>query len=230
MSVSIPIQPAAEERRVGRWAFTIRSELGLVRRRLEDAWVLLPDATLGQRRVTAWGVFDGLGGMPHGAEAAAAAANHLPVVLEAATRPEGVLARLNPHVQETKGATTAVLAIASADLEEVLVLSVGDSAAYLVTLAGTLQAINEKDSDGPYVVTDYLGNANIAGHVHPLGVPPGSALFLCTDGVDGVVKETDLGTYLRAPNDAASLRALFDEIHRRGAPDNATAILARRLS
>lgn len=223
-------ESAREHARIGRWDVWLRSEIGPVRPRHEDAWALLPAAPLGGWRGGCWAVFDGLGGLPYGHEAAWAAARALAAALSESTKPEDVLPRLNPPVRATNGATTAVVAwqTFNPDTSPLQLLGVGDSGAYEIRRDGKVRLLLEKDAQGPYVVTDFLGNPDPAGHVATWAPADGASLLLCSDGVDGVVAPAALADLGRAKDPAAALDALFASIARLGAPDNATAILARR--
>ncbi len=224
--------PARERHRIPGWVVAVRSEVGLVRARLEDAWCVAQGLRLGGRPHHALAVFDGLGGLPNGQEAAWAAADKLPEAVTTAPRAEEVLARLNNWVRETQGATTAVVALIPAGTAtgHGLLLSVGDSAAYLLEDDQGPVLLTPKDSEGGNVVTDFLGSPDLRGHTTEVEVPRGAALLLCTDGVDGVVPAASLTRVLKAPDLAAALDDLFAEILANGAPDNATVVVARRTT
>ena len=72
------------------------------------------------------------------------------------------------------------------------------------------------------------GNSALEGHRYDWTPEPGATLLLCTDGVDGVVAPDALGELGLDDNPRLALDRLFDAIFEAGAPDNATAILARR--
>ncbi len=215
------------------WSILARSDKGHQRGRQEDAWTILDDVEWLGRRLTVVAVFDGLGGLPRGRESAWAAANGLREAMATAASPQELLPWLSKRVSETGGATTAVIALLPDAVEmeedaEVQVISVGDSAAYQVGVNGTPGLVNPIDSAGRHVVTDCLGNHDVRGHVSPLVLGPGATLLLCTDGVDGVVDPHSVQDALCATDMDEALETLFGEVYRRGSPDNATAILARR--
>jgi serine/threonine protein phosphatase PrpC len=216
-----------EATRAGRWRIVAHSEPGLVRRRNEDAWRVLPDARLGSEHVLAVAVFDGLGGVPHGDRASAVAADGLAGALAAAAAPAAVLPLLDDAVRATGGCTTAVVAVFPGAGDAGHVLAAGDSAAYL-RRAGAAGLVAAKDSDGPNVVTDLLGGRGVRGHVVPIRLQAGDTLLLCTDGVDGVVTERSLQRVL-APDAAleVAVTRLFNDVRAAGAPDNATVVAAR---
>jgi protein phosphatase len=203
---------------------------GHVRRRIEDAWRLVADAPMGPRRVHAFAVFDGLGGLPRGQEGAWAAADSLVAALEAAADPKDVLVRLNRTVQETGGCTTAVLALFDADDHASgWLATIGDSVAFGLGDHG-VEALNELDATGPTMLTDFLGRSSIGGHVAPLALGPGDSLLLCTDGVSGVVGPGPIEDALRSegPDLRPAAERLLRHVEDAGAPDNATVVLVRR--
>lgn len=229
---TVPAQNSQRrDERVGPWHLWMRSELGLVRQRVEDAWVILPEVPWRGAPGGAWGIFDGLGGLPHGAEAAWAAADNLRTVLAKAKGPDEVLAALNPHVLATRGATTAVILWAPLRAEDprLSLFSVGDSAAYEIHPSGSVRLLNEKDAATHNVVTDFLGNLSLEGHYYEFEPERAATLLLCSDGVDGVIAIEALQALGRATNPSAALDGLYDDIFDQGAPDNATSIVARRI-
>ncbi|MBI2077263.1 MAG: protein phosphatase 2C domain-containing protein [Euryarchaeota archaeon] len=221
----------ALRREAAPWTVLLRADRGRVRQRMEDAFIVELDVAWGARRVHAVGVFDGLGGEPHGQEAAQAAASTLRPALTAGTAAPRLLAELNAAVGKTGGATTAVLALLSAETphRRVELFAVGDSAVY-GTSVGSWRVLLPRDGARGNVVTDYLGNAGLRGHQASLDLGPGETLVLCTDGVDGVVDESQLRPLVTER--VAGLDAAADQVMRevwaRGAPDNATLAVVRR--
>jgi len=221
--------PFQEKHRLGAWTVEVRSEAGN-RNRLEDAWRVVPDAPLGRRSVHVLAVFDGVGGEPHGQEAAWGAADALQRAVEDAGGIDDVLRRLNHIVQGTGGSTTAVVVFLDPrDPCGGGVASIGDSALYTLDDGGHLVRLTAKDSLGP-MLTACLGNDAARGHVLPLQIGDDAPLLLCTDGVDGVVGTEGLEMLMQTPPGAreAALDVLFDTIREAGMPDNATLILAYR--
>lgn len=213
------------------WVGVVRSEVGLVRTRLEDAWCLTPTVTVAGKPCAVAAVFDGVGGQPGGQEAAWAAADHLEETLRKIRDPKHALAHLNNWVRTTEGSTTAVVAILpKSQAEAGMLLSVGDSAAYGVGPDAEARLLVPKDAEPQSgAITDYLGHAGLEGHATTVHVAPGHTLLLCSDGVDKVIHPGHLGAALRAPDLAAAVDDLFDEIRGRGAPDNATVVAMRRI-
>lgn len=231
--VSPPAGPGPHEERheAGDWLVVVRSVVGRVRRRLEDAWRILPDGRLGDRRVHAFAIFDGLGGMPRGQEGAWAAADALDRTLEASGSPDALLERLNEPVVATGGNTTADVALFFADESpgDGVLLAIGDSSAYDLWEGGP-RRLAPHDATGPTSLTDFLGLSSIGGHTVGLHVPAGGNLVLCTDGVDGVVGERRLLPLLEAGPDDLAREAdqVLRHVEDAGSPDNATVVAAHR--
>src|SRR5687767_7475382 len=92
------------------WEINARAELGLVRRTMQDAFAVIPDAPCSWQACDVVALFDGVGGLPHGAEAAQAAATGLREAIRRATTPSQVFSHLQELVLATGGASTAVVA------------------------------------------------------------------------------------------------------------------------
>ncbi len=226
------------------WA---RSVCGQVRPENQDAWcVVTPEDS-------AWGpasgrgtpreshprveqgavaaVFDGLGGHPKGRAAARQAAKGLMGLASGAPAHRVLLDSLNSEVRETGGATTAVVAFVSAaeaGSRSLRLVSVGDSAAYVLDGSGRLQRANELDRATRHELTDCLGAGDGIGH--EVVLPMGPGVLLVSDGVDGVLPEIqEWGTLLQSGlgTVAATMDRLFKAVERAGAPDNATLVVVR---
>ena len=213
------------------WTVLVRADQGRVRQRMEDAFSVELDASWGTRRVHAVAVFDGLGGEPPGQEASRAAAANLRRALAEDLGGRKLLVGLNAAVAKTGGAPTAVVALLAAEppRQRVDLFAVGDSAAY-GTNDKTWGLLLPRDGAPGNVVTDYLGNAGLAGHAATLQMDRGDTLLLCTDGVDGVLDDARLR--LLASTGPSGLEAAADQVVRDvwagGAPDNATLAIVRR--
>ncbi|MEA3202655.1 MAG: Protein phosphatase [Thermoplasmata archaeon] len=222
-------QSSFAERHAGkRWDAWVRSEVGAVRRRLEDSW-MVGEARMAGEAWDAHAVFDGLGGSPNGQEAAWAAAKGLARAMARATGPRNVLRELDADVLATGGASTAaVLLSAQARPGECWLLGAGDSSVHVLATPGSLLP---HDRAGLHAVTDCLGMPLRRGHALRLRVGPGKALLLCTDGVDQVAGLDAVRECLAAPaaQSEAALDRLLACVEARGSPDNATALLVRRL-
>ncbi|MCA1819250.1 MAG: SpoIIE family protein phosphatase [Halobacteriales archaeon] len=222
--------PARLERHLSTpaWSIHARAERG-ERPSMQDAFAVLADVPCAWQRCDAVAIFDGVGGMAHGAEAAQAAADTLLDAIRSAKSPQDIFRHLQRVVQATGGATTAVVALLPRGAGDVEVLWAGDSAAYALERDGDLQALAPPDADEGYL-TQCLGLDGVRPHVVPVQVAAGSALLLCSDGVDGVVGRLPLQPVLAgaASQDRGRLDQLMAAVATAGAPDNATAVLARR--
>jgi len=207
----------------GPWTVHVGAMQGR-RPRMEDAWRVLPKTRVGHRDLTVLGVFDGVGGSPGGAEAAQAAAKTLEQA--AVEGMDDLLGSLNAAATQAGGATTAVVVALDPMGHDGGIACVGDSSAYTLRRE-RLHRLTPRDAAGRHLLTDHLGHPGMHGHLFPFAIGR-EPLLLCTDGVDGVLRPTDLEDLLRAPDGAlgAAFELLFDAIEERGAPDNATAILA----
>lgn len=207
----------------------VRTHVGLVRTRLEDAWRVAPGVPFLGGRVDAFAVFDGLGGRPNGDAAAWAASRALPAAVQAAGSPADILANLEEAVAPTGGMTTAVVALCpSAGMEGPShLLSSGDSSAYTLQ-DGRVTLLVPRDRSGRATVTDCLGNGRAHAQVRTWGWQ--GPLLMCTDGIDDVVGAEALRATLEAPPNglAAALDRLMEEVLAAGAPDNATVLALSR--
>jgi serine/threonine protein phosphatase PrpC len=106
-------------------------------------------------------------------------------------------------------------------------LAAGDSGAYR-TLRGRPELLIEKDRAGG-AITSCLGGGLLTAHSAPIQFAAGETFVLCTDGVDEVVGAAHLGRLVQAQTERleSAVRELYAEIERRGAPDNATLVVAR---
>jgi hypothetical protein len=218
----------AERHAEGPWGAWVRSEVGAVRRRLEDAWAVLPGVALGGEVWDAFAVFDGIGGLPNGQEAAWAAADGLREAMLRAAAPGEVLRLLDGAVLATGGASTAAVVLAPrARPGEAWLLGAGDSS---VHAPGAPASVLPHDRVGLHGVTDGLGLPLRRGHALRWAVPAGGCLLLCSDGVDEVAGRMAVQECLAAPagEEGAALARLLERVAERGAPDNATAVLLRR--
>lgn len=192
---------------------------------MEDAWTVSDwyDDLL------AVGVFDGLGGMPNGQEAAWACADALsdPATLRSA--PDEWLDRLNQVARRAEGSTTAAIALLDVRSGRGHLSAVGDSPAYLHDPREGLRQLNPLDRSDRHKLTDNLGRPDMQGHHLPIAVRPGQTLVLASDGIaDGIpiilLRETAGASTAVLPEVADGL---IDRVLDTGAPDNATVLLAR---
>lgn len=209
------------------WAIVAAAAKGSTRSTMQDAIALEVAVETGRGRVDAVGVFDGVGGMPRGAEAASAAATGLRQALAGTASAQAALESLQEPVRRTRGATTAVIAVLGPD-GAVEVAWCGDSSAYALDASGALQPLSRPDAQAGYL-TQCLGLPGMRPHAVSHALRPGDAVLLCSDGVDGVVSPEVVRTALQGGGrDAQKLRAILAAVAAAGAPDNAAVVLARR--
>ncbi len=196
------------------WHIATATTRGLVRARQEDACVVLPAGPT-------VGVFDGVGGLPAGDLASQAAADGLGATLAQGRR--GLLGRLDTLVRRTGGATTACIV----DLPSGDVWSIGDCGVYRLDSQGRVEGVAPKDRASRHQLTACLGQsvASGEGHYQEARLIGARAVLVCSDGVDGFVDDACLAAALQG----GSLEDLMAAVEAVGAPDNATAILARRI-
>lgn len=214
------------------WEAVAAADQGRVRERQEDAWAVHFDLPFLKQKIHVFGVFDGLGGHANGGEAARAARAHLPKAVQEAQSLEEILTRLNGPVVATGGYTTVALLCVKADdpIGTGHVLSAGDSSVYELNPAGRVVRMNPHDADEAGFITDFLGHPTLVGHVAPLAWHGRHSWLLCTDGVDRVVGPDRLRDVLRAGRLDTEVERLMADVDGRGAPDNATIVVVRRLA
>lgn len=204
-----------------------------------------------KREVTGhWiGVFDGIGGLPRGEVASYLAARKLAgsgqkagtirqngeqqdireIAQELAEElNQEIIGWRKDHKIRQMGTTMAAIKVTE---ESVYGISSGDSRIYRFRDGRMEQLSNDQVYRYPghlhSVLIGYLGN-------EADGVKPetfrwkrrkGDRYLVCTDGVTGVVPDTELDRILQLPLEEA-IDELMKEVLRWGAPDNATAIIA----
>ena len=79
------------------------------------------------------------------------------------------------------------------------------------------------------VITRSLGpNAEVVVDVEgPLAVKKGDRFLLCSDGLSGLVADSEIGTLMRCLPEDLATRVLIDLANLRGGPDNSTVIIVR---
>lgn len=212
----------------GAWRLTARSEPSR-RPEMQDAWAAVTSVRLGRRTSNVIGVFDGVGGVAHARSAAHAAAENLSQAVAQSRAPDEILHRLNPHVQATGGATTAVLALFNGS-DRVVLAGVGDSAAFALDRRGRAESLLPLDAHDHRTVTDCLGSPGLRGHTRKVRVRPGAAVLLCSDGVHTATSAQQLQAALNANDDERALDGLLDAWRADGRRDDATLLLLRRLA
>ena len=204
------------------------SDIGLHRSRNEDRW--LADLPRG-----IFGVADGVGGVPGGAEAAQAAKDSISAFLEA--RVEGGTPDLKAAVQtahaavigrgrivspETGIATTLTLG-AFGD-EKMELAHVGDSRCYCWH-RGRLSQLTQDHSDGR-VLTRCLGLPEpLAVDLQTWPTLPGNRYLFCTDGLTNYASEADIAHIVGQSNEPRDIvENLIAAAIRGGGGDNITAV------
>lgn len=236
--------PASQDGRISDFGFT---DVGAVRAGNEDAMVL-------RREDGLWAVADGMGGHRHGAlasEALAAALQDAAVVGE----PGADRASIEAAVQAANhtifrraaveggpmGSTIVTLLIGG---ERFDVAWVGDSRAYVLR-AGALLALTTdhtqvqarvdkglltpaeaRNHPLSHVLTRAVG-ADASVEISRIGgqVVPGDRFLLCSDGVHGVVGESEIAQALSFGDPAGAGQSLASLCNARGSPDNFTLIV-----
>jgi hypothetical protein len=204
----------------------IASDQGLRRRRLEDAWYVGTIPWRGGLADAAF-LFDGLGGHPFGQEAAWAAAGAVSAVGPLASDGPELLRGLDAAVQSTGGGTTVVGLVAPHGEAPAFAVAAGDSSILAATPNG-VELVFPHDGLPPHKVTDFLGLPLKGGHVGLWEERWGPRALLASDGFEELLSDEELGFILGMPAEAVP-RALDDAMSKvmaRGAPDNATVVLA----
>lgn len=169
-------------------------------------------------------------------------ANRLQVAIRSANRILAARAQKDASL-DGSGATLAGALFAR---DRVAISNVGDCRAYLLrggqlsqitrdhSLVAEQVAMGLIDSEAArhhplrHVVTRAVsGQAGMVVDIWELEVEAADRVFLCSDGIHGVLTDTEIAALVAAsagPLDAVC-RAVIDEANARGGPDNATAVL-----
>ncbi len=166
----------------------------------------------------------------------------LPTSLEELVRLAVQQANRDVRARVEDGAATLTVALVAGP--QVVLGHVGDSRAYLIGEGEITQltrdhslvqelvdtgAITEEEAlEHPQrnVLWNTIGKAiDVKVDVATLTVPPDSVLLLCTDGVWGVIPESEiLAVYRANPSPQAFCEALIDKVREASGPDNASAV------
>lgn len=229
---------------------TAITDIGRVRQQNEDRFLCDPELGL-------FGVADGVGGLPKGAQAAQCVVDSLTSSISRS--PITQLSDWTAHISETNDQVlrlgqliSSVLGIASTFTggiiqgSELWLAHVGDSRCYLIN-ADTVRCLTEdhsaeneakKNPDQPppdekwrEALVRVMGQPNAARpdlSAHPLH--PGDHLLFVTDGISRVVEEAEFAALLlRQTAPTQRLSELIALTNERGGPDNATAVLVEIL-
>jgi protein phosphatase len=231
--------------------FAGRTDVGVVRSGNEDSFLMLPERGL-------FIVADGMGGHAAGEVASEMAVRIVARELgDPTSRTDGELAEgirlaiqkanaaifertLTEHDKRGMGTTATALIVAGS---RYLIGQVGDSRAYLLRERRLLDHsyVQEQVDAGyltpeqarthPYsnVITRCVGaNSDVMPDIYVGALRPGDKYLLASDGLTGMLEDTDLQTALQADGQPQDLvDALIAEANRRGGLDNVTAILIR---
>jgi protein phosphatase len=222
------------------------SDIGKVRSDNQDRCLYDADLNL-------FGVADGVGGMPGGAEAAETAAQTVLVSLRSlkpSIRPDlraivqqasDAVILMGQSISPAYGIATT-LTFGYAHYGQFLIAHVGDSRCY-VHYGGKLQRLtedhtveNEARLRGEPLIAPLSLRRAITRSIGQLPMPgpdlierpllPGERYLFCTDGITCVLSDAELSAHLGRPDTPANiLRGLIDLALRRGGPDNATGVL-----
>lgn len=173
-------------------------------------------------------------------------ANRLQVAIRSANRTLASRAHANAAL-EGSGATLAAALFGD---NRFAVSNVGDCRAYLLR-EGHLSQITKDhsvvaeqiaqgliDSEAArthplrHVVTRAVsGQAGMAVDILEMEVKPGDRLILCSDGIHGVLTDTELAALVSAQGQSLdeACRAVIDAANARGGPDNATTIVVEAV-
>ena len=225
------------------------SDIGRVRRENEDRFLL-------DEKSLMFGVADGVGGLPGGAEAAELAvdefargyretAEQKPDLVALVRRANAAVGKLGLTLSPAMGIGTT-LTVGCIRAGTLTIAHVGDSRAYVAN-GQAMQRLTEDHSvenearlrraRGEVV---YYHEANRNALTRCIGQPtppevdiirrplePGDRYLFCTDGVTRMLPDSELGSLLGKFDDPRStVEDIVNLAVRRGGPDNATAVVA----
>ena len=226
------------------------SDQGCVRANNEDYCAVRPDLGL-------YVVADGMGGARAGERASKLAVETMVEWIQSTPRRDSQVL-----LQAVEEAHRRVMAASSSDArlqgmgttllaaletgEDLLIVSVGDSRAYLfdgsalrvitqdqtwVNEVGRSLGLDEESlrkHPMRHVLTMAIGATSpLSVNYYALRLSPEAILLMCTDGLHGVVPETQVEAILREGTLETKCRKLIEAARQAGGPDNVTAILLR---
>ncbi|MBT5904112.1 MAG: serine/threonine-protein phosphatase [Opitutaceae bacterium] len=225
---------------------TAITDIGRMRRRNEDRFLCEPALNL-------FGVADGVGGLPSGAQAAQCVVDTLKSQIHRAPLQqladwEALISAANEQVFQLGQLISPAHGIASTftggviNGAELWLAHVGDSRCHLINSAGVTtltedhsaenEAKNNPDFPTP---TERHRESLVRVMGHPEAARPelsihaltsGDHLLFATDGITGVISAEELATQVLQPlAPAERLSRIVAETNKRGGPDNATAVL-----
>jgi serine/threonine protein phosphatase PrpC len=210
-----------------------RSEIGHVRARNEDAWLLRSGPDGSCIAVVA----DGMGGHPAGDVASAVAVRVLgdrladaaalgqtpgPTLVEALVAAhDAVLRDATADTRHRGMGTTAV--IAYVERARAWVAHVGDSRAYLIR-GGAALPLTADHGEGGYL-TQALGLSGVRPDLAVVDLAAEDRILLCSDGLSGMLDVTTIGILAADPTPQDACDQLVDAALAAGGYDNVTVVL-----
>lgn len=241
------------------WGIT---DSGKVRRQNQDVFKILLDE---DKDVALIVVCDGMGGARAGDVASALAAktfmNHMAKYVDQADSQEETASRMSDAVQSANRAVYeksmrnpdlsgmgTTLTAAMSTSSGVVMVNVGDSRVYHITLNGIKQITKDHSVVEDMVLKGNLSRADARWHpkknliTRALGInndedldvfflclKPGEYILLCTDGLSNVVMDSEILFQIQCGDSVKECcEKLVEMALSRGAPDNVTAVLFKK--
>ncbi|MDX2187561.1 MAG: protein phosphatase 2C domain-containing protein [Opitutaceae bacterium] len=224
-----------------------QTDTGRIRRSNEDR-LIHEDA------LSLFGVADGVGGLPAGAEAAQTAVDTLSSFFRGDPNPDklqGMVIETNRTVSQLGMRISPRMGIGTTltfgyfSNYTVRLLHVGDSRAYLLREGQLLRLTQDHSVENELKARGLLFElANLSEHsrnaltrcigqytpldvdVKDIALAPGDKVLFCTDGVTKMLRETEISQLLGlAATPEAAVRELVDGATNRGGLDNSTAVV-----
>ena len=209
-----------------------RSDLGLVRERNEDRWLVRTYAG-----TTLLAVADGVGGEDGGEVASTAAIEALASAFVAPSYRESARSSLAAAVQQANAAVleasraehlpraASTLVAAAVRGREVAIANLGDSRGYLVRGTKVRQITTDHSGDRTSSITRFVGDPRgVQPDIFVETLEPRDRLVLCSDGLTRHVSDAEIGA-AAAGVPAQAADALVALAISRGGEDNVTVVV-----
>ena len=224
------------------------SDIGRVRRENEDRYIL-------DEKTLVFGVADGVGGLPGGAEAAQLAVDEIargfngnateqPDLITLVQRANTSVSMLGHKISPTMGIGTT-LTIGCIRDNALKIAHVGDSRCYGIRRREFVQLTEDHSVENEARIRRargevvYYHEANRSALTRCVGQPtppevdvitrpllPGDRYLFCTDGVTRMLPDSEIGSLLgRFEQPKAAIEDIVSLAVRRGGPDNATGVV-----